>query len=175
MFGEKGLIHVYTGEGKGKTTSALGLAFRALGHGASVCMIQFMKGWDSYGELKSALKHDRLRIIQTGRPDYVCKGKELPEDHSEARRGMEIALRMVRENGCDMLILDEVNVAVSYGLVSLSSVTELIRQKPYGMEIVLTGRGMHEELVSAADLVTEMREIKHPFAEGIIARKGVEF
>ena len=175
MFGEKGLIHIYTGDGKGKTTSALGLAFRALGHGASVCVIQFMKGWDSYGELKSALKHDRLKIIQTGRPDYVYRGKELPEDYSEALRGMEAAKRAVKEDMYDMLILDEINVAISYGLVTLSAVIDLIREKPHEMEIVLTGREAHEELITVADLVTEMREIKHPFTLGTAARKGVEF
>ena len=91
MFGERGLVHIYTGDGKGKTTSALGLAMRALGHGARVIMIQFMKGWDSYGELKTALKLEGLEIIQTGRPDYVYKGSELPEDYEEAERGMEKA------------------------------------------------------------------------------------
>ena len=85
MFKEKGLVQIYTGEGKGKTTSALGLALRALGHGASVVVIQFMKGWDSYGELRSALKLENMKIIQTGRPDYVYKGKELPEDYEEAK------------------------------------------------------------------------------------------
>jgi len=88
MFGEKGLVHVYTGNGKGKTTSSLGLAMRALGHGAQVTVIQFMKGWKDYGELITASKLEGFEMIQTGRPDYVYKGKEQPEDDEEAKRGM---------------------------------------------------------------------------------------
>lgn len=176
MFGEKGLIQVYTGNGKGKTTSALGLAVRALGHGANVTVIQFMKGWKDYGELITASKLEGLKIIQTGRPDYVYKGKEQPKDYEEAKRGIETALQilMVPEK-CDMLILDEINVALEYGLVSLESVMELIKKKPFEMELVLTGRGAHSELIELADLVTEMREVKHPYKEGVSARKGVEF
>lgn len=175
MFGEKGLVQIYMGDGKGKTTSALGLALRALGHGASVVVIQFMKGWDSYGELKSSLKHQDMRIIQTGRPDYVYKGKELPEDYEEAKRGIETARSVMDSGGCDMLILDEINVALSYGLITLESVVELIKNKPHEMELVLTGRGEHKELIALADLVTEMREVKHPYMQGFSARKGVEF
>lgn len=175
MFGEKGLVQVYTGNGKGKTTSALGLAMRALGHGASVSVIQFMKGWNDYGELITASKLDGLEIIQTGRPDYVYKGKEQPEDYSEAKRGMETALGVMNSGKCDMLILDEINVALEYGLIPLESVMELIKMKPYEMELVLTGRGAHGDIVEIADLVTEMRELKHPYNEGISARRGIEF
>ena len=136
MFGEKGLVQVYTGEGKGKTTSALGLALRAIGHGASVVVVQFMKGWDSYGELRSALKLENIKIIQTGRPDYVYKGKELPEDYEEAERGIETARQVMNSGKCDMLILDEINVALSYGLITLESVLELIKNKPVEMEYI---------------------------------------
>ncbi len=175
MFGEKGLVHIYTGEGKGKTTSALGLALRALGHGAHVTMIQFMKGWEGYGELKSASQLHGFEIIQTGRPDYVYMGKEEPDDHEEAERGMRAAFAAIGKGSCDMLILDEINVALSYGLVDITEVVRLIRSRPNEMEIVLTGRGMHQELVALADLVTEMREIRHPYSSGVMARKGVEF
>ena len=175
MFGEKGLVQVYTGNGKGKTTSALGLAMRALGHGAYVSVIQFMKGWKDYGELVTASKLEGLEIIQTGRPDYVYKGKEQPEDYDEAKRGMETALEVMNSGKCDMLILDEINVALEYGLISLESVTELIKKKPYEMELVLTGRDAHREILGLADLVTEMLELKHPYNEGISARKGIEF
>jgi cob(I)alamin adenosyltransferase len=175
MFGEKGLVQVYTGEGKGKTTSALGLALRAIGHGASVVVVQFMKGWDSYGELRSALKLENIKIIQTGRPDYVYKGKELPEDYEEAERGIETARQVMNSGKCDMLILDEINVALSYGLITLDSVLELIKNKPFEMELVLTGRGEHKELIELADLVTEMREVKHPYSQGLSARRGIEF
>ncbi|HAH69301.1 MAG TPA: cob(I)yrinic acid a,c-diamide adenosyltransferase [Synergistaceae bacterium] len=175
MFGERGLVHIYSGDGKGKTTSALGLAMRALGHGARVKVIQFMKGWNSYGELKTALKLEGLEIIQTGRSDYVYKGREQPEDYEEAERGMEKAREVINGGCCDMLILDEINVAIDYGLVSPRSVAELVKNRPFGMELVLTGRGMHQELIALADLVTEMREIKHPYNRGVLARKGVEF
>ena len=175
MFGERGLVHIYSGDGKGKTTSALGLAMRALGHGARVKVIQFMKGWNSYGELKTALKLEGLEIIQTGRSDYVYKGMEQPEDYEEAERGMEKAREVIDKGCCDMLILDEINVAIDHGLVSAGSVAELAKNRPFGMELVLTGRGMHRELIAIADLVTEMREIKHPYKDGVLARKGVEF
>ncbi len=175
MFGEKGLVHIYTGNGKGKTTSSLGLAMRALGHGAHVTVIQFMKGWKDYGELITASKLEGFEMIQTGRPDYVYKGKEQPGDYEEAERGIETALRVMSSGKCDMLILDEINVALEYGLLTLDSVMELVKNKPFGMELVLTGRGAHRDLIELADLVTEMQEVKHPFKEGITARKGVEF
>ncbi len=175
MFGEKGLVHIYTGDGKGKTTSALGLGLRALGHGARVTVIQFMKGWENYGELTEASKIEGLKIIQTGRPDYVYKGKEQPKDYEEAERGMEAARTVMKDGSCDMLILDEINVALAYGLVRMSDVIQLILNKPEGLELILTGRGMHEELIGLADVVTEMREVKHPYSLGVSARKGVEF
>lgn len=175
MFGEKGLVHIYTGNGKGKTTSSLGLAMRALGHGANVTVIQFMKGWKEYGELITASKLEGLKMVQTGRADYVYRGKEQPEDYDEAERGMETALRVMSSGKCDMLILDEINVAIDYGLVALESIIELVKNKPSGMELILTGRDAHKDLIELADLVTEMHEVKHPYNDGITARKGVEF
>ena len=175
MFGEKGLVHIYTGNCKGKTTSSLGLAMRALGHGANVTVIQFMKGWKEYGELITASKLEGLKIIQTGRPDYVYRGKEQPEDYDEAERGMETALRVMSSGKCDMLILDEINVAIEYGLLPLELLIELVKNKPFGMELVLTGRDAKKELIELADLVTEMKEVKHPYNDGTTARRGVEF
>ena len=175
MFGEKGLVHIYTGKGKGKTTSSLGLAMRAWGHGANVTVIQFMKGWKEYGELITASKLEGLKMVQTGRADYVYRGKEQPEDYDEAERGMETALRVMSSGKCDMLILDEINVAIDYGLVALESIIELVKNKPSGMELILTGRDAHKDLIELADLVTEMHEVKHPYNDGITARKGVEF
>ena len=175
MFGEKGLVHIYTGNGKGKTTSSLGLAMRALGHGANVTVIQFMKGWKEYGELITASKLEGLEMVQTGRADYVYRGNEQPEDYDEAERGMETALRVMSSGKCDMLILDEINVAIDYGLVALESIIELVKNKPSGMELILTGRDAHKDLIELADLVTEMHEVKHPYNDGITARKGVEF
>ena len=175
MFGEKGLVHIYTGNGKGKTTSSLGLAMRALGHGANVTVIQFMKGWKEYGELITASKLEGLEMVQTGRADYVYRGKEQPEDYDEAERGMETALRVMSSGKCDMLILDEINVAIEYGLLPLELLIELVKNKPFGMELVLTGRDAKKELIELADLVTEMKEVKHPYNDGTTARRGVEF
>lgn len=175
MFGEKGCVQIYTGDGKGKTTAALGLALRACGHGARVVMIQFMKGWASYGELEAVKLLPQMTIIQTGRPDYVYRGQHTKEDLAEARRGMETARGYIENGGCDMLILDEVNVALDFGLISLEELTGLIRKRPECMELILTGRSADERLFELADLITEMREIKHPYRNGICARKAIEY
>ncbi len=175
MFGEKGLIHIYTGDGKGKTTAALGLALRSAGHGARIAIIQFMKGWEYYGELKSVSLVPNITLIQTGRPDYVYRGKETPEDYAEAERAMRLAQEFISADKCDMLILDEINVALDYGLVSLDKVISLVNGKNEKTELVLTGRNARPELIELADLVTEMKEIKHPYKRGVAARKGVEY
>lgn len=174
MFGEKGCVQIYTGDGKGKTTAALGLALRACGHGARVVIIQFMKGWSFYGELEAARHLPQMTIIQTGRPDYVHKGQETDEDFAEARRGMRLA-REYMEGGCDMLVLDEINVALDFGLIRIEEVIDLVNMRPEGMELVLTGRAAHERLLAAADLITEMREMKHPYQNGICSRKAIEY
>ena len=173
MFGNKGLVQIYTGNGKGKTTAALGLALRASGQGAKVVIIQFMKGWEHYGELKSAGALPGVTLIQTGRPDYVYRGQETDKDYSEAARGLELAKQYIAE--CDMLILDEINVALDYDLLRLNDVIELVKSKPQHVELILTGRAADESLTELADLVTEMKEIKHPYQKGIEARRGVEF
>lgn len=175
MFGERGCVHVYTGDGKGKTTAALGLAMRACGHGARVVMIQFMKGWEFYGELEAVKLLPRMTIIQTGRADFVYPGQETEEDYAEARRGLEAARDLMEKDGCDMLILDEINVALAFGLISPEELVSLIGKRPEGMELVLTGRGADERVLALADLITEMREIKHPYQEGISSRKAVEY
>lgn len=175
MFGEKGCVQIYTGDGKGKTTAALGLAMRACGHGARVVMIQFMKGWEFYGELEAVKLLPQMTIIQTGRPDFVYRGQETEEDYAEARRGLLTALDLIENNGCDMLILDEVNVALDFGLISPEELIGLINKKPEGMELILTGRGADERILGLADLITEMREIKHPYKKGICSRKAVEY
>ena len=173
MFGNKGLVQIYTGNGKGKTTAALGLALRASGQGAKVVIIQFMKGWEHYGELKAAEALPGVTLIQTGRPDYVYRGQETEKDYSEAARGLELAQKYAKE--CDLLILDEINVALDYDLIRLNDVEDLVRSKPESLELVLTGRNADESLLELADLVTEMREMKHPYQKGIEARRGVEF
>jgi cob(I)alamin adenosyltransferase len=174
MFGEPGLVQIYTGDGKGKTTAALGLVLRACGQGARVAIVQFMKGWDRYGELKSVQLLPNVTLVQTGRPDYVYRGKEIRKDYDEAERGLAEAKHFIAA-GVDLLILDEINVALDYGLLKLEDVVGLVKTKPCDMELVLTGRNATKELLDLADLVTEMREVKHPYRKGVKARRGVEY
>jgi cob(I)alamin adenosyltransferase len=170
-----GLVQVYTGNGKGKTTASLGLALRAVGHGFRVCILQFMKGSTVYGELESARRlAPELTIEQVGRDTFVSRSHPDPEDLEMARKGFEKARDAVFSGDFDLVILDEINCAVDFGLVPLADLKDLIRFKPAHTELVLTGRGAHPEIVELADLVTEMREVKHYFNSGQHARKGIE-
>lgn len=172
---KNGYVHVYTGNGKGKTTASLGLALRALGHGLSVCMVQFMKGKIEYGEVKAARQLDGLEIRQFGRPEFVDREHPLPIDRQLARRGLDYAKKIIEELEYDMVILDEINVAIDWGLIDLEEVVALLRGRPPEVEIVLTGRHAKEVLIEMADLVTEMREIKHYFRRGIVSREGIDY
>ncbi|MFZ5590732.1 MAG: cob(I)yrinic acid a,c-diamide adenosyltransferase [Bacillota bacterium] len=172
---EKGCIQVYTGNGKGKTTAALGLGLRATGHGYRVLMIQFMKGWKTYGELNAVKNLPGFEIIQAGLPNFVCKDGPKPEDKAQALIGLEKARQAIMQNQYDLIILDEINVALDYGLVPLDAVLELIQNKPEHMELVLTGRYAPPEIIAAADLVTEMTLHKHPYYQGVPAREGIEY
>lgn len=170
-----GMVHVYTGDGKGKTTSSLGLGLRASGHGFKVYMIQFMKGDINYGELESVKLIPNFEIRQFGRPDFVDKNNPAEIDIRLAKEGLAHANEVVAVGEVDMLILDEVNVAVEWGLFSYREILEIIKNKPDTMELVLTGRHAPREFIELADTVTEMKEIKHPYMEGITARKGIEY
>ena len=172
---KKGYIQVYTGDGKGKTTAALGLAFRAAGHGMRTFIIQFMKGSIFYGELKSAqMLKDYITIVQMGREEFVDRNNPDPKDVELAQKGIELAREVMKKNEYDILVLDEINVALDFGLVSLDQVLSLMEGKPENMELILTGRYAHPEVVKRADLVTEMLEIKHYYAEkGVDARDGI--
>jgi cob(I)alamin adenosyltransferase len=171
----KGTVQVYTGDGKGKTTAALGQALRACGHDLRVLMIQFMKGSDNYGEVRIFDKVPGFTLIQSGLPTFVEKGNPSEEDLRLARGGMKLAREAVEKGTCDILILDEINVAVDYGLATTDEVLELIRKKPATMEMILTGRYAPAEFIEVADLVTEMREVKHHYADGEDMREGIEF
>ncbi|MFH1314700.1 MAG: cob(I)yrinic acid a,c-diamide adenosyltransferase [Candidatus Eisenbacteria bacterium] len=171
----RGTVQVYTGDGKGKTTAALGQALRACGHDLRVFMIQFMKGSDNYGEVRIFDKVPGFRLVQSGLPTFVEKGNPSEEDLRLAREGMALAREAVAEGTCDILILDEINVAVDYGLATASEVLDLIKRKPSQMEIILTGRYAPEEFLKVADLVTEMKEVKHHYADGQEMREGIEF
>lgn len=168
------MIQVYTGNGKGKTTAALGLAFRAAGHGFNVIMIQFMKGKINYGELESAKLLSNFSIEQYGRPDFVNPEKPDKIDIDLAKQAMERSKEVINSQKFDMVILDEINVAVSYGLIQVDDVIELIKSTPDKMELILTGRGMPQELKEYVDLISEVREVKHYFQKGIPAREGIE-
>jgi len=169
------LIQVYTGDGKGKTTAALGLALRAAGHGMKVCIVQFMKGRVNYGELRSIEKLDGVEIHQFGRPEFVDKENPHPEDIRGAEEGMAFAERAAESGKWDVLILDELNVALDFHLLDMNRVLDFLHGVPDSLEVVITGRYAPDEIVQLADLVTEMRCIKHPYEKGIKARKGVEF
>ena len=170
-----GLIQVYTGDGKGKTTASLGLALRAAGHGYKVTMIQFMKGQINYGELESVKKIDGFSIHQFGRPDFVDKDNPAEIDIKLAREGLEFSRKVISEADCDILILDEANVAVDFNLFTIDELLEVVESKPDNMEIIITGRGAHEKLLAIADLVSSVNELKHPFQKGVMAREGIEF
>lgn len=171
----KGYIQVYTGNGKGKTTAALGLALRAAGRNVKVCMIQFMKGGEPCGEhLAADLLAPYLTIIRTGREGRVNRQSPEPEDVMKASEGMTLARQALGCGEYGMVILDEINVAVACGLVRIDEVISLLESKPDDVELVLTGRDAHESIIAAADLVTEMKEIKHYFKAGVRARKGIE-
>jgi cob(I)alamin adenosyltransferase len=171
----KGFVQVYTGNGKGKTTASLGLALRAAGHGFNVLMVQFMKGGIDYGELKTAQKlSPHLSIIPMGRKNFVDKKAPDPMDAQYARKGWKLVLGSVQSNRYQIIILDEINVAIKYGLVSLEEVLDLIKNKPEKVELILTGRYAHPEITRCADLVTEMKEKKHYYKKGVTGRVGIE-
>ena len=172
---EKGLIQVYTGNGKGKTTAALGLALRALGHGMKVLIIQFMKGKTDYGEQEAAARYaPHLTIIRAGREAFVSKAKPDPLDVKLAQEGFSIAKKAVQNKEHDIIILDEINLAIDYGLLPLSDLLNVIDSKPETVELILTGRNAHPKVLEKADLVTEMVERKHYYKRGMPARKGIE-
>ncbi len=173
---EKSLIQVYTGDGKGKTTAALGLALRAIGHGLKVLVVQFMKGNIDYGELQCSQRlYPNLTIKSMGRESFVSKSNPDPIDVQCAVDAFALAQNAIQSKNFDIVILDEINVAVDYGLIPLKSVLELMESKPNTVELVFTGRYAKKEVIERADLVTEMIERKHYYRKGVIARKGVEF
>ncbi len=170
---EQGYVQVYTGDGKGKTTAALGLAMRAAGAGYNVFIAQFVKGRDS-SELRSfANISDRVIIRQYGRSCWVTHGSD-PEDTDLARRGLAEVLEAVRSGRYKLVILDEANIAIHLGLFEASDILSIIDNRPGHVELVITGRYVDREILDRADLVTEMREIKHYFQNGVMARAGIE-
>jgi len=171
---KKGYVQVYTGNGKGKTTAALGLAFRAAGNEFHVFIGQFMKG-QKYGELEAAKRlSPYITIEQFGKPTFVHVDKATEEDIQLAKKGLARSREAMLSGKYDIVILDEINVAIFFKLVTTENVLSFIEEKPTGVELILTGRYAPKELIEKADLVTEMKEIKHYYAQGVQARKGIE-
>jgi cob(I)alamin adenosyltransferase len=173
-----GLVIVYTGDGKGKTTAALGTALRACGYGLRVVMIQFIKGpWKSGEQLAAGRLAPEFELIKAGRGFYKIMGDRIPEEvhRKAAAEGYRLAEEKLLSDAYDIVILDEINNAVSDGLLSIEQVLSLVDRKPERVHLVLTGRNAHETLLERAHLVTEMREVKHPYRQGILAQKGIDF
>lgn len=173
-----GMTVVYTGGGKGKTTAALGIVLRACGYGKKVCMVQFIKGSWRYGEMTSSKRlGPEFEMIAAGRGFVGIVDDSSPRSaHEEvAQEAVRISRQKIRSGAYDIVILDEINYAVKLGLVSTQDVLDMIRSKPPDTDLVLTGNYARPEVVEAADLVTEMKEVKHPFRRGIKARKGIDF
>jgi len=175
---KEGLVIVYTGKGKGKTTAALGIALRAVGYNQKVCMIQFIKGSWHYGEMTSSRRLEpdfELTAIGKGFVG-IMDDKSSIEDHKKiAKEALRVAQEKIQSNAYNIIILDEINYAINLGLIELEDIIELISNKPDRVSLVLTGNHARDELIERADLVTEMREIKHPFKSGIRAKKGIDF
>jgi cob(I)alamin adenosyltransferase len=169
----KGYIHIYTGDGKGKTTAALGLAIRAAGAGLQVFLAQFIKG-KQYSELNSLKRlSDLITVEQFGLPRFI-NGKPSSPDMEAARYGLEMLKSSMLSGKFDVIIVDEGNVAVTYGLLSKQDLLDLIAMKPESLELVITGRGALPEIIDKADLVTEMKAVKHYYNNGVDARVGIE-
>jgi cob(I)alamin adenosyltransferase len=169
----KGLVQVYTGNGKGKTTAALGLAVRAAGAGLKIYIMQFLKS-AAYGELRSIRKIKNITIVQCGRGCFI-KGSPKRMDVFRAKRGLARAQRHVVSGRYDMVILDEINCALNAGLLKTEDVAKMISGKPENVELVLTGRCCPPAIMKRADLITEMKNIRHPYDKGIPARSGIEY
>lgn len=169
-----GLVQVYTGNGKGKTTASLGLALRALGNGLKVAMVQFMKPPRSYGEYEMAKSLPDFTLLSMGRPQLIYKDDLSKEDFEAAEEALRKADEMIQSRKYDLVILDEANVTIHMGLLKVEDIVKVVKARPPHVEVVLTGRYAPRELVEIADLVTEMGQVKHPFDKGIPARRGIE-
>ncbi len=179
-FAQRGYIQVYTGDGKGKTTASLGLTMRALGRGWNVLIVLFTKGGDNYGELYSfrslspdLMKH--LTIVQAGLNRIVYANNMTESDQLEITNGWEVAKKAVQSGKYQLIVLDEANIAIELGLIDLEDMKNFLKNKSPELEIVLTGRHAHPEIIEMAHLVSEIRPVKHYWDIGVAARKGIEY
>ena len=170
-----GLVQVFTGEGKGKTSAAIGNVMRAVGHGLRVCIIFFMKGDYPYGERNILSKLPDVTIISFGQESFVDPDNITMDQIAQAGEALITARKVMLSANYDMIVLDEINIAAAFNLVSIDDVIRLIQDKPESVELILTGRLADPRIIQMADLVTEMIKIKHPYDEGIMARKGFEY
>ncbi len=177
MADRKGLLMVFTGSGKGKTSAAMGTALRAVGQGFKVLMIQFIKGSWHYGELDAAAMLGGAFEIRVMGRGFVKVGTSVvdPEDIRLAQEAWKAAVEAMNSGQYDMLILDEINYAIHYGMIPLDQVLAGLRERPEQLHVICTGRNARPELIEAADLVSEIKEIKHPYHKGILAQRGVEY
>ena len=171
----KGLVQVFTGNGKGKTTAAVGAIVRAAGHGLKVYLVSFMKGKYAYGEYKTLSQLPNIEMAQFGLRKLTDPSNIKAAEKEQARAALAAARKAVVSGDYDLVVLDEVNVALGYNLIEPDEVIKLIRDKPPHVELILTGRYADNKLLEIADLVTEMVKVKHPFDAGVKARKGIEY
>ena len=172
---KKGLLAVFTGNGKGKTTAALGLAMRAAGQGFNICIIQFIKGNRNCGEHKAAERFgDRIEFHVTGK-GFTWKSKDIKEDMDAAAKAWQFAKDVISSGNYEMVILDELTYLARYEIVDEDEIVKFLSKKPEDLHVIVTGRYAGKALIDAADLVTEMKEIKHPHQAGVEAQKGIEF
>ncbi|HEX7275317.1 MAG TPA: cob(I)yrinic acid a,c-diamide adenosyltransferase [Nitrososphaeraceae archaeon] len=175
---QDGMVIVYTGNGKGKTTASLGVALRAIGHGFRVCIVQFIKGEWHYGELNSMKRLEPdLELIVAGKGFIgIIDDDHAFEEHVKAANtALNIVNQKISLGTFDIIILDEINYAIKLGVVKLEDVIKIVKNRPKNVSLILTGNHAREEIISLADLVTEMKEIKHPYKKGIKAKKGIDF
>lgn len=173
---EKGLVLVYTGNGKGKTTAALGLALRAIGHGQHVFMLQFVKSDPSYGEIQAIKKYlPNFKVVQAGKNKMLPDGSLVNDDLDVVRKGFYMGKEALLSGEFDLVIFDEINIVLERGQLAVQEVLKMLVARPEHVNVVLTGRHAPKEIIDFADLVSEIKEIKHPYRRGIKARAGIEF
>ena len=171
----RGLVQIFTGDGKGKTSAAIGVVIRALGHGLKVYIAFFMKGDYPYGERTILSQLPNVTMESFGTRGFVDPKKVKPKEKGQAKLGLAAARKAMLSGNYDLVVLDEINLAVAWNLLELDEVVSLINEKPEGVELILTGRRADSKLVKSADLVTEMLKIKHPYDKGVVAREGIEY
>lgn len=172
---KKGLLLVYTGKGKGKTTAALGLIFRALGHGFKVGMIQFIKGNWKYGELNSSKRFEELLDFHVLGRGFTWESKDIEKDIQVAQEAWAFAKEIINSGKYQLVVLDELTYLIKYKMVAEDEIVGFLKNRPEDLHVVVTGRDAPQSLIDTADLVTEMTEIKHPYHAGVKAQKGIEY